>query len=47
MNKILNAGTIYNNKVQIVPELLTARPKILNKEPLKATATYKPDGEVE
>jgi len=42
MNKILNAGVIYNNKVQIVPELLTARPKILNKEPLKVTATYKP-----
>ena len=42
MNKILNAGLIYNNKVQIVPELLTARPKILKKEPLKVTATYKP-----
>jgi len=42
MNKILNGGVIYNNKVQVVPELLTARPKILNKEPLKATATYKP-----
>ena len=42
MNKILNGGLIYNNKVQVTPELLTARPKILNKEPLKATATYKP-----
>ena len=42
MNKILNAGLIYNNKVQVTPELLTARPKILRKEPLTATATYKP-----
>ena len=42
MNKILNAGLIYNNKVQVTPELLTARPKILKKEPLTATATYKP-----
>jgi peptide/nickel transport system substrate-binding protein len=42
LNKILAAGLIYNNKVQLVPELLQARPKILKKEPLTATATYKP-----
>jgi peptide/nickel transport system substrate-binding protein len=42
MNKILNAGLIYNNKVQVTPELLTARPKILKKEPLTVTATLKP-----
>ena len=43
LNKILAAGTIYNDKVQVVPELLTAGPKILKKEPLKVTATYKPN----
>lgn len=42
MNKILNAGLIYNNKVQVTPELLAARPKILKKEPLTVTATLKP-----
>ena len=42
MNKILNAGLIYINKVQVTPELLSARPKILKKEPLTAVATYKP-----
>ncbi len=41
LNKILAAGLIYNNKVQLVPELLEARPKILKKEPLTVTATYK------
>lgn len=42
MNKILAGGVYYNDKVQLKPELLTALPKILQKEPLKATATYKP-----
>jgi len=42
MNKILAGGVIYNDKVQLKPELLTALPKLLQKEPLKATATYKP-----
>jgi glutathione transport system substrate-binding protein len=41
LNKILAEGVIWNNKVQRVPYLLQARPKILQKEPLKATATYK------
>jgi len=41
LNKILAAGLIYSNKVQLTPELLQSRPKILQKEPLKATATYK------
>jgi peptide/nickel transport system substrate-binding protein len=41
LNKILDWGLIYNDKVQLVPELLQARPKILQKEPLKVTATYK------
>jgi peptide/nickel transport system substrate-binding protein len=41
LNKILASGLIYNNKVQLIPELLQARPKILQKEPLKVTATYK------
>ena len=42
MNKILAGGVLYNDKVQLKPELLTALPKLLQKEPLKATATYKP-----
>ena len=42
MNKILAGGVIYNDKVQLKPELLTALPKLLQKEPLKAIATYKP-----
>ena len=41
LNKILAQGTIYNNKVQVLPYLLQARPKILKDEPLTATATYK------
>jgi peptide/nickel transport system substrate-binding protein len=42
MNTILAQGSIYNDKVQLTPYLLTANPKILVKEPLKATMTYKP-----
>jgi peptide/nickel transport system substrate-binding protein len=42
MNKILAGGVYYNDKVQLKPELLTALPKLLKKEPLRATATYKP-----
>lgn len=42
MNKILAGGVYYNDKVQLKPELLTALPRILKKEPLVATATYKP-----
>ena len=41
MNVILAGGVIYDNKAVLKPYLLTAVPKILNKEPLKATATYK------
>jgi len=41
LNKILAAGTIYNDKVQVLPELLEGLPKLLQKEPLKATATFK------
>lgn len=41
MNPILAGGSIYNNKVELVPYLLTANPKLLKKEPLKATMTYK------
>jgi|SwirhisoilCB2_FD_contig_61_2353431_length_1784_multi_4_in_0_out_0_2 peptide/nickel transport system substrate-binding protein len=41
MNVILANGVIYDNKAVLKPYLLTAVPKILNKEPLKATATYK------
>jgi peptide/nickel transport system substrate-binding protein len=42
MNTILAGGTIYNDKVQLRPYLLTSVPKLLQKEPLKATMTYKP-----
>jgi peptide/nickel transport system substrate-binding protein len=41
-NKIFNAGLIYNDKVQLVPELLTSLPKLIKPNPLTATATYKP-----
>jgi len=41
LNKILAAGTIYTDKVKVVPELLEGLPKLLKKEPLTATATYK------
>ena len=41
MNPILAGGSIYNNKVELVPYLLEANPKLLNKEPLKVTFKYK------
>jgi peptide/nickel transport system substrate-binding protein len=41
MNTILAGGLIYNEKVQLTPYLLKAVPKLLQKEPLKATMTYK------
>ena len=41
LNKILAAGTIYTDKVKVVPELLEGLPKLLKKEPLTATATFK------
>jgi ABC-type transport system substrate-binding protein len=41
-NKIFAAGLIYNDKVQLVPELLTGMPKLVRANPLTATATYKP-----
>jgi len=41
MNPILAGGVIYNDKVQQIPYLLQSLPKLLQKEPLKATATYK------
>jgi peptide/nickel transport system substrate-binding protein len=41
-NKIFASGLIYNDKVQLVPELLTGMPKLVKANPLTATATYKP-----
>jgi len=41
MNTILAGGTIYNDKVVLTPYLLEAVPKLLQKEPLKATFKYK------
>ena len=41
-NKIFAYGLIYNDKVQLVPELLTSLPRIIKANPLTATATYKP-----
>ena len=41
MNLILAGGVIYDNKVKLKPYLLEGLPKILQKEPLKATMTYK------
>ena len=41
MNPILAGGVIYDNKVKLKPYLLEALPKLLQKEPLKATMKYK------
>ncbi len=41
MNLVLAGGVIYDNKVNLKPYLLEALPKILQKEPLKATMTYR------
>jgi peptide/nickel transport system substrate-binding protein len=41
-NKIFAFGLIYNDKVQLVPELLTGMPRMIKANPLTATATYKP-----
>jgi peptide/nickel transport system substrate-binding protein len=41
-NKIFASGLIYNDKVQLVPELLTGMPRMIRPNPLTATATYKP-----
>ena len=43
MNTILAGGVIYDDKVKLRPYLLTSVPKLLQAEPLKATATYKPN----
>jgi peptide/nickel transport system substrate-binding protein len=42
MNTILAGGVIWDDKVKLRPYLLTSVPKLLQKEPLRATATYKP-----
>ncbi|CAN5250276.1 peptide ABC transporter substrate-binding protein [soil metagenome] len=41
MNTILAGGTIYDDKVKLRPYLLASLPKLLQKEPLKASITYK------
>jgi peptide/nickel transport system substrate-binding protein len=41
MNPILAYGAIYNDKVKLVPYLLEGLPKLLQKEPLKASITFK------
>ncbi len=41
MNTILAGGTIYDDKVKLKPYLLESLPKLLNKEPLKASIKYK------
>ena len=41
MNPILAGGTIYDDKVKLRPYLLEGLPKLLNKEPLKASMKYK------
>ena len=41
MNPILAYGAIYNDKVKLVPYLLEALPKLLQKEPLKGSMKYK------
>jgi peptide/nickel transport system substrate-binding protein len=41
MNTILAGGLIYDDKVKLKPYLLEALPKLLQKEPLKASMKYK------
>ncbi len=41
MNLILAGGVIYDNKVTLKPYLLDGLPKLLQKEPLKASFKYK------
>jgi peptide/nickel transport system substrate-binding protein len=41
MNPILAGGTVYDNKVKLRPYLLESVPKLMQKEPLKATMKYK------
>jgi peptide/nickel transport system substrate-binding protein len=41
MNPILAGGTIYDNNVKLKPYLLEALPKLLQREPLKASMKYK------
>jgi ABC-type transport system substrate-binding protein len=41
MNPILAGGVIYDDKVRLKPYLLEALPKLLQKEPLKASMKYK------
>ena len=47
MNKILNAGTIYNNKVQIVPELLDGSPEDPEQGAVEGHRNVQANGEVE
>jgi peptide/nickel transport system substrate-binding protein len=41
MNTVLAGGLIYDDKVKLKPYLLEALPKLVAKEPLKATMKYK------
>ncbi len=41
MNTILAGGLIYDDKVKLKPYLFQSLPKLLQKEPLKATFSYK------
>lgn len=41
LNTILAGGTIYDDKVKLKPYLFQSLPKLLQKEPLKASVTYK------
>jgi len=41
-NNIFYGGAIYDAKAQLVPRLLTARPKLLKQRPATASFSYKP-----
>jgi ABC-type transport system substrate-binding protein len=41
MNTVLAGGLIYDDKVKLKPYLLESLPKLIQKEPLKATMKYK------
>src|ERR687893_2145118 len=42
VNPVLAGGMIYNQRAELVPYLLTSRPRIVKQNPLTVTFTYKP-----
>src|SRR5918999_3242113 len=43
MNPVLASSSVYNQRAQLVPLLVTAAPRIVRENPLTVTFTYKPN----